>query len=278
MPPINRIWLGIAFFAVLHICCGSYKGKSFVPHLPGYDEKHHERFILDDELLEISGIVHLDGERFASVNDEEGELFFIDLKSNSRQKFRFKGKGDYEDLAKVDSTFFILESNGDIIEVLPPYDRHNTYKFKEKNMEFESLVYYKKENKLIMITKDQKKKSNGITAISFDLSKKDYDPDPYFVISLKEVFTILTNYNTECKPSGAAINPINEKLYIVASVGKVLLQCTKEGKLEKIFKINPAQFSQPEGITFATNGDMYISNEGADGKATILKFPYVGQK
>ena len=82
----------------------------------------------------------------------------------------------------------------------------------------------------------------------------------------------------ECKPSAAAINPINKKLYVIASVGKVLLQCSKNGKLEKIYKINPAQFPQPEGITFAANGDMYISNEGANGKATILKFAYGGQK
>ncbi|HUQ66489.1 MAG TPA: hypothetical protein VM101_10055 [Flavitalea sp.] len=277
MPALNRIWLGIAIFAFL-TSCGSYKGKSFVPHIKGYNENNNERFILNEELLEISGIVHLGGDSFASVNDEDGELFFIDIKKDTREKFRFKGKGDYEDLAKVDSTFFILESDGNIIEVLPPYDRHNTYKFTGKDMEFESLVYYQKENKLVMITKDQKHKSKGITAISFDLAKKDYDPEPYFNISLKEVYTILTNYNTECKPSGAAINPMDQKLYIVASVGKVLLQCTKMGKLEKIYKINPAQFSQPEGITFATNGDMYISNEGADGKATILKFPYVGQK
>jgi hypothetical protein len=114
--------------------------------------------------------------------------------------------------------------------------------------------------------------------MSFDLARKDYDNKPLFEISLKEVFTILTNYNMECKPSGAAINPVNQKLYIVASVGKALLQCGQDGKLEKIYKINPTHFPQPEGITFATNGDMYISNEGAAGKATILKFPYSGQK
>ena len=143
-------------------------------------------------------------------------------------------------------------------------------------MEFESLVYYQQENKLVMITKDQRNKKNGITAISFDLAKKQFDPVPFFNISLREVLSFTTNYEMECKPSAAAINPINKKLYVIASVGKVLLQCSKNGKLEKIYKINPAQFPQPEGITFAANGDMYISNEGANGKATILKFSYGG--
>jgi hypothetical protein len=276
MPSLNIFGSGMAILAVLFTSCSATTGKSFVPPMQSYQPKH-QLFILPKDLLEISGIVHLRDVRFAAINDEDGELFFINLEDNDMQKFRFKGKGDYEDLAKIDSTFYVLESNGNIIEIAAPYDKHNTYKFDRKHMEFESLAYYKKENKLVMITKDQRNKKNGITAISFDLTRKAYDPEPFFNISLKEVFTIVTNYEMECKPSAAAINPVNQKLYVIASVGKVLIQCSRNGKLEKIYKINPAQFPQPEGITFADNGDMYISNEGADGKATILKFTYGGQ-
>ena len=278
MPSIKRIWLGASFFCILYTSCTGYTGKSFVPQIAGYEERKHELFVLHKDLLEVSGIVHLDNLNFAAVNDEDGELFFVNIKNDSITKYRFKGKGDYEDLVKTDSTFYVLESTGDIIEISPPFKKHFTYKFQKKNMEFESLVYYQKENKLVLITKDQKNKAKGITAVSFDLGRKAYDTEPFFSISLREVFTILTNYNTECKPSGAAINPVNNKLYVIASVGKVILECSRDGKLERIYKINPGQFPQPEGITFAINGDMYISNEGANGKATILKFPYRGQK
>jgi len=267
----------MAFLAVMYAGCLATSGKSFVPALHGYHAKH-QLFVLPKDLLEISGIVYLGEQRFAAINDENGELFFLNLENNDLEKYKFKGKGDYEDIAKVDSTFYVLESSGVIYEIQPPYDKHIAYKLGEKHMEFESLVYYKKENKLVMITKDQRNKKNGITAISFDLARKEFDPEPFFNISLREVFTFTTNYEMECKPSAAAINPVDQKLYVIASVGKVLLQCSRNGKLEKIYKINPAQFPQPEGITFAANGDMYISNEGADGKATILKFPYGGQK
>lgn len=274
---MRAIFAGTALLSFVFLSsCASKSGKSFVPGVPGYNDKLHEVYILKKDLLEISGIVNLGDLRFAAINDEDGELFFIDLTNDSIEKYRFKGKGDYEEIVKVDSTFYVLESTGNIVEVNAPYTNQTTYKFSKKNMEFESLVYYPDRQKLVMIIKDRKKRKEGIAAYSFDLAKKEYDPKPFFVISFKEVFSILTNYNTECKPSAAALNPVNKKLYIIAAVGRVLLECSTNGKLEHIYKLNPTHFSQPEGISFATNGDMFISNEGAEGKATILKFPYGG--
>ena len=260
--------------------CGSRTGKSFVPTLDGYDEKGRKTFVLHDDLLEISGFVLLDTNNIAAINDERGQLYFLNLQTDSIQSFRFKGKGDYEDLVKVGNRFYVLESNGDIVETVPPYDNHTTYKFKIKGKkEFESLVWYSDLNKLVLITKDQRKKTqDGITAYAFDLDTKQFDQIPFFEITLKDIFIKLSSYNAECKPSGAALHPINKRLYIIASIGKLLLECEPTGKLVKIFKINPTHFPQPEGINFAANGDMYISNEGADGKATVLKYPYVGKK
>lgn len=277
MPATRIIGAISALLFIVSSSCSSRTGKSFVPGIPGYDDTKHEVYVLKKALLEISGLVTLGDMRFAAINDEKGELFFVDLANDSTVKHRFAGKGDYEELVKVDDTYYVLGSKGDIIEVPPPYDSSVIYEYNKKHVEFESLVYYPKVNKLVMIVKDQKKRADGISAFSFDLATKQFDTKPFFSISFKEVFTVLTNYNTECKPSGAAINPVNSKLYIIAAVGKVLLECATNGKLEHIYKLNPTHFSQPEGISFADNGDMFISNEGAEGKATILKFPYGGK-
>ena len=67
---------------------------------------------------------------------------------------------------------------------------------------------------------------------------------------------------------------MNGKLYIVASVGKLLVVADKNGKVEQVFRLDPVMYNQPEGMTFAPNGDLYISNEGGEGIATILKFIY----
>jgi hypothetical protein len=48
----------------------------------------------------------------------------------------------------------------------------------------------------------------------------------------------------------------------------------KKGKIEEVYPLDPLMYNQPEGLTFAPNGDLYISNEGGEGIATILKFTY----
>jgi hypothetical protein len=235
--------------------------------------------VLKKKLLEISGLVYLGNDSVAAINDEKGELFFLDLNTNGSVKYKFGENGDYEELAKVGDTYYVLNSNGNIFEVsAPPNVEGTRYKFPDKDnkIEFESLVYYKNLNKLVLISKDQRNRVADISAYSFDLQTKQFDTTEFFSIPKKRIFQMLQSYSYDCKPSAAAIHPITGKLFIVASVGKQLLICSPDGKPEKIYKLNPAQFPQPEGISFANNGDMFISNEGLDGKATILKFPYAG--
>jgi len=45
-----------------------------------------------------------------------------------------------------------------------------------------------------------------------------------------------------------------------------------KGVVEEVIKLDPVLYNQPEGLTFAPNGDLYISNEGGEGTATIFKF------
>lgn len=267
----------IFFICVFGIACGSRSGRSFVPTINGYHEKQRQDFVLPDELLEISGLAFIKDNQFAAINDEKGIIYHLTLGTNFMTSLKFKGKGDYEELVKTDQYYYVLESDGDIIQIDPQTGNDTTYKFKlKKKVEFESLVWYPREQKLVLITKDQRtKKRASVTAFSFDLKTKTFDTVPYFEITLKEILTRLQNFNAECKPSGAALNPVNNHLYIVSSIGKLLLECQKDGTIIRIYKLNPTHFPQPEGITFAKNGDMYISNEGLNGKATILKFPYV---
>src|SRR5688500_4092938 len=101
MPSLMRLLNATAILMVLCSSCTSYSGKSFVPTVTGYSETEHDVIILNDDLLEISGLAYLGGDRFAAIKDEDGELFFINVKKDSIVKYRFKGKGDYEELLKL---------------------------------------------------------------------------------------------------------------------------------------------------------------------------------
>jgi hypothetical protein len=263
------------FFVLLFSNCTPKPRRSFLPNIAGYDETKKDVIILDKLLLEISGIFFMKDGRIAANNDEHGRIYFLHLPDGAIDIFKFSGKGDYEDIVVVDTVFYVLQSNGDIhrIENLD-VSTYTEYKFPKKKIEFESLYHDKKANKLVLVSKDHSENIEGIIAYSFDLATQTFSNKPYYFIPMKQIFFALKNNIAECKPSGAAIHPVTGKLFMIASIGKVILECTTEGKVERAYKINPAQFPQPEGITFAPNGDMYISNEGLNGKATILKFPY----
>jgi hypothetical protein len=112
------------------------------------------------------------------------------------------------------------------------------------------------------------------SAFRFDLATQEFSNESVYDISLDIIRMRLNDPGAEFKPSAAAINPVTGKLFIVASVGKLLVIADKNGNVENAFRLDPKLFNQPEGMTFAPNGDLYISNEGGDGVATILKFIY----
>jgi hypothetical protein len=63
----------------------------------------------------------------------------------------------------------------------------------------------------------------------------------------------------------------------LSSAGQLLVIADTKGRVEEVYPLNPDKFPQAEGITFAPNGTMYISNEGKYGHPTLLMFPYNGK-
>ena len=138
---------------------------------------------------------------------------------------------------------------------------------------------------------DKDKRYEGFKAIySFDLKEEELSKDPHFLIDLERldsyidhnVFSKLSvkvakrlrliESETSFQPSGLAIHPIYGEIYIISSVGKLLIILNRWGKVQDVKELDPKIFRQPEGICFSPNGDMYISNEGQGGKGYILKF------
>ena len=256
--------------------CGPDKIESASP--PGYDLNDPVKIKLPSGLDEISGISYYakDSSVFAEV-DEDGILFKIYMDGSGKIKqWRYDKKHDFEDIVMHDSTFYILISNGDIETLRFKGDSIIKTKSQfpdasKKANEFETM-YYDPSVGLVMLCKnceDDKKKI--VTAFACKPDSSIYVIA--FQIDVKPIAEKSKEDKLHFKPSAAAINPVTNELYILASVNKLLVVADKNGKVKNVYPLDPVTFNQPEGITFTPWGDLLISNErGETDDATILIF------
>ena len=275
------VWLVLS---ILFLGIADCKSKRVRYTPTGYDITKPENTELGNKLREISGICWVNDSLMLANNDEAGKIFAINLKDMKDFTYRnveFGKKEDYEDIVRVDSSIYLLISTGQIVEVTGYTNEENIQStivatIGGKDNEFESLYYDPSIHSLIMLCKNCNKEKDKIrSAFRFDLATKTLIDTPYFTIDLDIIRKKLDDSRAEFRPSAAAIHPVQNKLYIVSSIGKLMVVTDTKGKVQQTIPISPIMFPQPEGITFAANGDMYISNESPlDERATLLKFNY----
>jgi hypothetical protein len=89
-------------------------GDSFPYDLNNPDE----RYFLPKSLTEISGIAYYKENKILCEQDQNGEIYVFNLnKKEIVNKYKFGKNGDYEDIAVVGKTVYILKSDGKIFEV-----------------------------------------------------------------------------------------------------------------------------------------------------------------
>lgn len=276
--------LVLFFLAKVHSFegCVTYKNKISLP-CKEYDLNKPYKLRLGDALTEISGIdfYSKDSSVFA-ISDENGNLYKIYFNKNFlTEKWKFDNTHDFEDVLLHDSTFYVLQSNGNI-ETVNFSARGDTIfnrksKFSQtdkKKNEFESLYYDNEYNKVIMICKDcEDDKKNTVSSWAFDPSNDTYAPFQ-FSINVKTIAKKLGEEKIKLKPSAAAINPVTKDVWILASTNQLLIITDRKGNTKEVCTLDPVIFNQPEGITFTPWGDLLISNEAGDkyGVASLLIF------
>ncbi|RYY41718.1 MAG: hypothetical protein EOO08_00910 [Chitinophagaceae bacterium] len=271
------------------------------PHSPqGYVLPRPEKHFLGKKLNEISGVCYVRGTAsLLAIADDKKHVFrlFTDGTIDDYYTEEFAPSADYEDVVLVDSTVYVLASDGTVfvtrrsdsglqtreVRFDPPLpetvDRDEQGKPKEGEVDFETMYYDSSAHSLILLSKNiQGENKAGIrSAYRLDLATQRFDPKPFYVIKQKSIADVLKDGKAEFKPSAAAFHPFTHKLYILSSAGHLLVVTNGRDSVEEVFRLNPSFYPQAEGIAFAENGDMYISNEAKLGKATLLRIPYVGK-
>jgi hypothetical protein len=263
-------WLLLLSLLVFLNSCNNSGKSGDLSSPPGYNLERPAVVKLPTYLDEISGIAFYPKDRSVfAVDDEKGWLYKIFFTGNMAiQKWKYGKGSDFEDLVLSDSTFYVLQSKGNILSVrfVQP-DSVLVEKYESglpgKN-EFEILYEDKDQHRLIMICKDcEADDKNSLSAFAFDLATHTFSPTAAYVVNVKKIEELMMEKKVKFKPSAAAINPNDGKLYMVSSINKVLAIADKKGNVENIYKIDPRLFKQPEGLTFTPEGHLLISNESA---------------
>lgn len=265
-----------------------------------YQLKHpNQSFKMPNKLEEISGLcIAPDNKSLYSVQDEKGNIYKINIASGEViEKFDFGKNGDYEGIAIYQNTVFVTRSNGTIYEVNnlgKENQKVSNYKtdLKGKN-DIEGLCYQPSSNSLLLVCKGIptlgetiEEATNRKSIYRFDLKTRKLIEEPFYKITLKKVqqflkqasydtelqnFQSYLNQNTSFKfnPSGIAIHPKTNEVYILSSSKKMLLITDDAGEIQYMAKLNKKIHRQPEGIAFTPDGTLFIANEGKGGHATI---------
>jgi uncharacterized protein YjiK len=252
-------------------------------------------------LEEISGLSWCSDGSFACVQDEKAIIFKVKPgKKLKISEHKFGKDGDFEDLAIVGKTAYVLRNDGRIYRVKDfKKDDPKVKKYKtglSKKNDTEGMEYDASSNSLLIACKSSPNLEGGEdhkgfrVVYRFDLDTKSLDKEPFLRIDLKNLnnyrdrssFTRmseklarslgLVESETSFKPSGISVHPGTGNFYLISSVGKLLVVIDRNGKVIDIHDLDERLFRQPEGICFSPSGEMYISNEGQGGKGYILKF------
>jgi hypothetical protein len=242
-----------------------------------------EVYFLPQVLKEVSGIHLVDDYRMACVQDEKGIVFVFNMKNRKiEQHHPFWKNGDYEDVVVDGKTAYVLKSNGTIYELSNYLSKHSkmqkmgTPLCKGNDVEGMTLI---NRNELWLACKGDAgicEKKDGIKAVyAFSLATKKLNKHAVIEVVVDSLHgrTSLKRLRS-FSPSGIALHPITGDVYLTSSQGRLLVILSKEGSLLYALPLDHPKMTQPEGICFAPNGDLYISNEGKGGAGNIMFFKY----
>lgn len=265
-------------------------------------DKPDKTWSLPKKLIEISGLSFIDKHRLACVQDEKGKIYVFNMKSGKiEKKIDFAKDGDFEGVAVVKKDIWILKSNGNLYRV-KNFIKETQAKAKKYSTSLsgkndaEGLAYNPADNQLLIACKghpfiDDREGKRYKAIYSFNIKTKQLNLEPFLLMDLDTIkyykgYNAITQLGVEFlaylntakgdvsfQPSGMAIHPISGNIFVLASIGNLLVVYSRRGELLAMIELKSKCHPKPEGICFSPKGTLYIANEGDDyRKGTILKF------
>ena len=244
---------------------------------------------LPGHLEEISGLAMTGDNRLLSHNDERGVIFEIDYQKGSIAKsFQLSDMknpvaSDFEGIATIDDQIYLVTSSGRLYEsregTAGEFVLFNVYTTGVgRDCEIEGLAYDESKRALLLMCKDARSADmEGQLAIyHWSIDEKQLSEDAHTIIPVAEFSQHIKGKNFQ--PSGIERHPISGNYFIVAARQGAIAEITPGGKVVAVREF-PAQWHrQVEGITFAADGTLIVSDEGAGKRARLTLYPVSGSR
>ncbi|WP_372639747.1 SdiA-regulated domain-containing protein [Ancylomarina sp.] len=275
--------------------------SEYYSHFPYTINQPSYTYVLDNALHEISGLTYAKENKLFCVNDEQGYIFEYDTQQKKiSRRIKFAKKGDFEGVELVGNECVVLRSDGklyfvaDIDNMVIESDKVKTGLGPKNNTE--GLAYDSSTHSLLIACKGMAyanlANSDKRAIYRYSITDSLLSKEPTILIDQGELETILnldaytkfsnrllkglapSKGNLIFQPSGLAIHPISKNIYVIGSVGKLLLVLSPQGELLAVNRLKRKIFPQPEGICFAPDGTLFISTEGKVKQGKIYRFEY----
>jgi hypothetical protein len=249
---------------------------------------------LPAELREISGLaVSADGRVFAH-GDEEGTVYQIDPQSGRVTK-RFglaasgsdpdlakksrggRLAGDFEDIAIVGDRFFLVSSNGVLLEFAEgadggtvPYRAYPTGL--EQVCEVEGLAHDPSTESLLLLCKTMREKSERqqVTVYAWSLADRKLGDAPQLAVPWSALARVTGGKGFN--GSAIVLAPGGRSLLMVAGPQQLFAEVGSDGAPLSGGSLDDGTHPQPESLAFLPDGTLLVASEGGKGEAVLARY------
>ena len=235
-------------------------------------------------LEEISGLAMTRDNRLLAHNDERGVIFEINYRNGSIAKafqltdMKNPVASDFEGIATIDDQIYLVTSSGRIYECREGTAGEsvlfNVYTTGVgRDCEIEGLTYDESKRALLLMCKDARSEDleGQLAVYHWSIDEKQIRKDAHTVIPVIEFSQHIKG--KKFQPSGIERHPMSGNYFIVAARQGAIAEITPGGKVIAVREF-PAQWHrQVEGITFAADGTLIVSDEGAGKRARLTLYP-----
>ncbi|MEZ4828362.1 MAG: hypothetical protein R3C61_19035 [Bacteroidia bacterium] len=259
---------------------------------------------LPEVLVEVSGLSYIDEGKLCMIQDEEAKVFIFDIAADSvTEAITFGVSGDFEGIEFAEKKIFTISTDGVLTEIshfdtkIPKMRKFQT--FLTNDFEPEGLTWLPSKRYILFACKAEKQEKNDSgnktrALYYFDMNTDRIAEIPLATIDLGDIQRVMfesdgsdkekekewksefdPHKNDSFRPSGISVHPLTGEIFMIASVGKMLIVLNPETyEVVQARYLSREIFKQPEGICFDPAGNLFISNEGRDGRGNVLRFDY----